>query len=108
MARANGFTINGRFLAQRVTGVQRYAHEIVAELDRLLVMRPPGEAPATRLMVPAGTKPDLALRAIAVAETRLGGGPLDPICLAVCQARRVAEPRQRRTRVGVKADHLHP
>lgn len=27
--------INGRFLTQRVTGVQRYAHEIVAELDRI-------------------------------------------------------------------------
>ena len=28
--------INGRFLSQRVTGVQRYAREIVIALDKLL------------------------------------------------------------------------
>jgi glycosyltransferase involved in cell wall biosynthesis len=75
MVRANGFTINGRFLTQPVTGVQRYAREITAELDRLLAMHRPGEAPAARLIVPAGTKPSLALRVIAVVETRLSGGP---------------------------------
>jgi glycosyltransferase involved in cell wall biosynthesis len=30
------WTINGRFLTQKITGVQRYAHEIVAALDDLL------------------------------------------------------------------------
>lgn len=31
------FTINGRFLSQRVTGVQRYAREVVANIDAQLV-----------------------------------------------------------------------
>jgi glycosyltransferase involved in cell wall biosynthesis len=30
------WTINGRFLTQRITGVQRYAHEIIQALDELL------------------------------------------------------------------------
>jgi glycosyltransferase involved in cell wall biosynthesis len=34
------WTINGRFLSQPLTGVQRYAHEIVHELDALLVEQP--------------------------------------------------------------------
>jgi glycosyltransferase involved in cell wall biosynthesis/GT2 family glycosyltransferase len=40
--------INGRFLTQRVTGVQRYARSIIAEMDRLsdasspVVLTPPG------------------------------------------------------------------
>lgn len=34
------WTINGRFLAQPLTGVQRYAFEIVRALDELLVERP--------------------------------------------------------------------
>ena len=31
------YIINGRFLTQRITGVQRYAREIVSELDKLCV-----------------------------------------------------------------------
>ena len=34
------WTINGRFLAQPLTGVQRYAYEIVRQLDALLVEQP--------------------------------------------------------------------
>ncbi|MCA1490362.1 glycosyltransferase family 4 protein [Ensifer sp. NBAIM29] len=34
------WTVNGRFLAQPLTGVQRYAFEIVRALDELLVERP--------------------------------------------------------------------
>lgn len=75
MARAKGLSINGRFLAQPVTGVQRYAREITIELDRLLALRRPGEVPAARLIVPAGTRPDFALDAISIAETKRGGGP---------------------------------
>lgn len=33
------FTINGRFLTQPVTGVQRYAREVLDQLDRLLTSR---------------------------------------------------------------------
>lgn len=35
-SRGSSFAINGRFYGQRVTGVQRYAREIVAEIDREL------------------------------------------------------------------------
>src|SRR5215469_9718881 len=31
------WTINGRFLTQKITGVQRYAREIVAAIDALMV-----------------------------------------------------------------------
>ena len=34
--RADAFTINGRFLSQPVTGVQRYAREVAAALDGML------------------------------------------------------------------------
>ena len=72
----DGLTINGRFLAQRMTGVQRYAREIIIELDQLLRSGPVREGVQAKLVVPAGTKPDLALRAISIKETRLGGGAL--------------------------------
>lgn len=29
------YTINGRFLSERITGMQRYAYEVVAELDKI-------------------------------------------------------------------------
>lgn len=35
------WTINGRFLTQSVTGVQRYAREIVSALDQLIIARHP-------------------------------------------------------------------
>jgi glycosyltransferase involved in cell wall biosynthesis len=35
------WTINGRFLTQKITGVQRYAHEIVGALDDLLTSGDP-------------------------------------------------------------------
>src|ERR1700734_1883095 len=34
------FVINGRFLTQRITGVQRYAHEFVQALDAILDAEP--------------------------------------------------------------------
>ena len=42
--------INGRFLLHRITGVERYAHEILSELDRIIA---PGEA---EMAVPPETK----------------------------------------------------
>ncbi len=71
-----GLTINGRFLSQRVTGVQRYAREIIVELDNLLQAEPLPGGLRGKLAVPAGAKPDLPLHALAIEETRLGGGPL--------------------------------
>ncbi|ACP22840.1 LPS side chain defect: mannosyl transferase (plasmid) [Sinorhizobium fredii NGR234] len=50
------WTINGRFLAQPVTGVQRYAHEILHALDELLVEQPPtARGLRIELLVPVET-----------------------------------------------------
>ena len=64
-ASAIGFAINGRFFAQPVTGVQRYAREVVAALDGLL-------AAAGRkgtLVVPEGEDEIPPLQAIRVERT---------------------------------------
>ncbi|WP_206614784.1 glycosyltransferase [Paenirhodobacter populi] len=45
------FTINGRFLTQKVTGVQRYALNVVAALDRLLSQ----QGATGRIVAPQGT-----------------------------------------------------
>jgi glycosyltransferase involved in cell wall biosynthesis len=58
------WSINGRFLTQPVTGVQRYAGEIVRALDALLADRP-GE-PEIELLVPPDAKATLPLRNISV------------------------------------------
>lgn len=42
------YFVNGRFLTQRLTGVQRYAYEVTVRLARLL--------PEVRVLVPAGTR----------------------------------------------------
>ena len=55
----NAWAINGRFLSQPATGVQRYAFEVVCALDELDALRP-GEA---TLYVPDGSRsPRSALR----------------------------------------------
>lgn len=46
--------INGRFLTQRITGVQRHAIETVRALDALLVERPVAQRPDVELIVPPG------------------------------------------------------
>jgi glycosyltransferase involved in cell wall biosynthesis len=58
--------INGRFLTQRVTGVQRFARETVLALDRLL-QRPENAArrPQVELIVPPACTSRLPLTAIA-------------------------------------------
>ncbi|MBY6069071.1 glycosyltransferase family 4 protein [Leisingera aquaemixtae] len=54
------FTLNGRFLVQNITGVQRVAREILAQLDHLAGI---GQIPAPRLLAPAKgsiiARPDL-------------------------------------------------
>jgi glycosyltransferase involved in cell wall biosynthesis len=57
----SGIAINGRFLTQGMTGVQRFATEIVAAADALAVA---GAWPAARLLHPAGAR-DAGLRAFA-------------------------------------------
>ncbi|WP_199088315.1 glycosyltransferase family 1 protein [Bosea sp. ASV33] len=65
--------INGRFLSQAVTGVQRYAAELVKALDRLVAEGsvPPGLAEATfTLLLPPNAERELRLTAIG--QRRLG------------------------------------
>ncbi len=69
-------TINGGFLSQRVTGVQRYGREIVAELDRLLQDDRLKSSLSAKIIASAGSELGPALRAIAFARTAAGGGPL--------------------------------
>jgi glycosyltransferase involved in cell wall biosynthesis len=53
--------VNGRFLTQRVTGVQRYAREMLTELDALLAAGEAGSELTWELVAPAGTPlPSLA------------------------------------------------
>ncbi|MEO3712050.1 glycosyltransferase family 4 protein [Roseateles flavus] len=52
--------INGKFLAQRMTGVQRVAHELVRALDQELGRRPAGDRPQVLLLHPdSGIAPAL-------------------------------------------------
>ena len=68
------WTINGRFLTQPVTGVQRYAVEIVRALDRALADgHPLARDLAVQLVVPPGARP-LALDAIRVVRRGAVGG----------------------------------
>jgi glycosyltransferase involved in cell wall biosynthesis len=67
------WTINGRFLTQKVTGVQRYAHEILAALDAHLDERHPlARDLSLELLVPAGNVPMPPFRHLSV---RTAGGP---------------------------------
>lgn len=49
------WTINGRFLSQPITGVQRYAREVTAALDRIISVSP-SQHPRVRILVPPGTR----------------------------------------------------
>lgn len=67
------FGINGRFLTQRMTGVQRYAYEIVVAIDELLSQgRDP--AIAMRLVLPPGAQNPPSLSNIEICRTRFGSG----------------------------------
>jgi len=70
-------SINGRFLTQKVSGVQRYAREIISALDRLLVSGNTPLASANwRLVAPPGTDCDLLLQKIEFQTIGSGGGHL--------------------------------
>jgi glycosyltransferase involved in cell wall biosynthesis len=75
----NSIYINGRFLTQNRTGVQRYSREVVAAIDRLLER---GDCPTTlrdaawSLLAPPGTECDLKLQRIEFREVGSGGGHL--------------------------------
>lgn len=80
------WSINGRFLTQRVTGVQRYAREIVRALDDALGR----DDPLTRdlnvdLIVPDVAHQRLQLKRIrTVARGRLGGHLWEQVILPSC------------------------
>jgi len=69
------WAINGRFLAQRMTGVQRYAQEIVAALDDILSEH--GDIARQlrmRLVLPPGAKVESVLSEIDILRTNFGSG----------------------------------
>jgi len=70
------FTINGRFLSQTVTGVQRYARQITAHLDDLLSKENSDFRFDAKIVVPPGAGADYRLSSILVEPTRYGRGPL--------------------------------
>jgi glycosyltransferase involved in cell wall biosynthesis len=63
------FAINGRFLSQPVTGVQRYAREITERLDRILA----GGGREATLLLPAGEAPIPPYKALKPVRSRLRG-----------------------------------
>ena len=67
--------VNGRFLGQRITGVQRFARELLKGMDALLLEdRALGERLSLTVVTPAGTAPSLTLGALKTREVgRLRG-----------------------------------
>jgi glycosyltransferase involved in cell wall biosynthesis len=65
-----GIAINGRFLTQGMTGVQRFATEITAAADALAAQ---GEWPAARVLCPPGAR-DAGLRALRAEQVGSRGG----------------------------------
>ncbi|HXW71232.1 MAG TPA: glycosyltransferase family 1 protein [Methylocella sp.] len=63
-------TINGRVFTQKVTGVQRYAREIIAALDRLLEERQEDYALDARVLMPPSAANGLGLHNIRTEVTK--------------------------------------
>ena len=69
------WAINGRFVTQSFSGVQRYAHEILAQLDALIAERHPlAEGLAVELIVPPGADRLPELKAVSVRVAGRRGG----------------------------------
>src|SRR4029077_17963854 len=69
------WAINGRFLTQRMTGVQRYASEIVAAIDDILTQdRHLAAALAMRLILPPAVEAKPGKGMISSVRTRFGSG----------------------------------
>ena len=68
-------SINGRFLTQKLSGVQRYSRELVTALDRLIQCEPLTLGRSRwRLLVPPGADPQFKLATIAVVVVGTGNG----------------------------------
>lgn len=70
--RQQTWAINGRFLTQRLTGVQRYAREIVAALDDILAQDASARLSMRLIAPPGADAPSLAK--IEYCQTRAGKG----------------------------------
>jgi len=71
----NLWSINGRFLTQALTGVQRHADEVVRALDAMVSSGHPAVAGLTfELLVPQGDVRDLNLKSIALRRVAGPGG----------------------------------
>jgi glycosyltransferase involved in cell wall biosynthesis len=71
------WNINGRFLTQSLTGVQRYAHEMVRALDHLLCEdHPLARGLEVRLLAPPVGADHVRLRAIRLVSVGRAGGHL--------------------------------
>jgi glycosyltransferase involved in cell wall biosynthesis len=69
------WAINGRFLTQRMTGVQRYAFEIVAAMDDILAQdHDLAAALAMRLILPPAVEARPVTAVIGSSRTRFGSG----------------------------------
>ena len=68
--------LNGRFLSQRVTGVQRHSRELVRALDSSLESSGSGSAFEVSLLVPPDARPDLVLRRMEIRRVGRLRGPL--------------------------------
>ena len=79
------WSINGRFLTQPLSGVQRYAEEIVKSLDTLIADgHPHARDLSVELLVPPGLVRPLPLRAMTVRRTgRSGGHSWEQIALPI-------------------------
>jgi glycosyltransferase involved in cell wall biosynthesis len=75
-------TINGRFLSQRLTGVQRYAREIVEALDEILQHNKQYSSLEAKIVVPNHPCQDLNLGAINTQITPGSGALWDQFVLA--------------------------
>ncbi len=67
------FTINGRFLTQSITGVQRYAHEIVRGIDQILAENENASLKGT-IIVPPNAASDYRLSSISIQSTAASKG----------------------------------
>jgi glycosyltransferase involved in cell wall biosynthesis len=81
-AQSRSWAINGRFLSQPVTGVQRYAREIVRALDGLLQEGHPAAASLRLELIVPGDVEAPALRAVATRRVgRRAGHPWEQAVL---------------------------
>jgi glycosyltransferase involved in cell wall biosynthesis len=75
VAAERSWAINGRFLTQLMTGVQRYAQEIVASLDEICSENPDiARRLRMQLVLPPGAEVKTALSKIEIRRTSFGSG----------------------------------